>query len=197
MEAREWMESVNKDLENLPHGSEESAAHWFKRSIHRIPAYMTANNSTAYTPYIVSIGPYHHGSGNTKPMEYHKRRALRALWEALVPFAQDLKDAYDELSPEWHNNTDKFLQVMIVDGCFLLEILQPPTSTSSYAPDDPVFSRHVVPYLKRDMLMLENQLPLLVLRQLLDVQKDEPRNVKSTISLSFSYIYSLCPKISV
>ncbi|KAL1550548.1 UPF0481 protein [Salvia divinorum] len=191
MEVKEWMVSVNEQLGNLPHTSEESAQ-LSKRSIHRIPTSVTAINSTAYSPYIVSIGPYHHGSDNTKPMENHKRRALliflkrsnkplHAFWDALAPFAQDLKDAYDELSPEWHD-TDKFLQLMIIDGCFILEILRATNiSTFSdirdYAANDPVFSSHgdlyVVPYLKRDVLMLENQLPMLVLLKLVDVQKDQ------------------------
>ncbi|KAF7815365.1 UPF0481 protein [Senna tora] len=43
-----------------------------------------------------------------------------------------------------------------------------------YADNDPIFSDHgrlyVVPYLKRDMLMLENQLPMVVLRKLLEFE---------------------------
>ncbi|KAG6429366.1 hypothetical protein SASPL_107416 [Salvia splendens] len=134
-------------------------------------------------------------------MEKHKRRAflerskkpIHAFWEALAPVAQDLKDAYDELSPEWHkHDTDEFLQLMLINGCFILEILRVittfseappspsqhqgdhPTIVRVYAPNDPVFSHHgelsVVPYLKRDMLILENQL---VLQKLAALQKDE------------------------
>jgi hypothetical protein len=58
---------------------------------------------------------------------------------------------------------------MILDGCFMLEILR--GSTIDYASNDPIFSKHgkilyIMPLIKRDMLMLENQLPMRVLDEL-------------------------------
>ncbi|XP_039159009.1 UPF0481 protein At3g47200 [Eucalyptus grandis] len=68
---------------------------------------------------------------------------------------------------------------MITDGCFMLEIMRTVTSgekNNGYAPDDPIFSIHrleyIAPYIKRDMLLLENQLPLLVLYQLVAIAND-------------------------
>ncbi|KAE9453318.1 hypothetical protein C3L33_14780, partial [Rhododendron williamsianum] len=63
--------------------------------------------------------------------------------------------------------------MMIVDGCFMIEVLRNFTNTSNdYADNDPIFSNHgkllIVPYIRRDMLMLENQLPMLLLTTLLD-----------------------------
>lgn len=74
--------------------------------------------------------------------------------------------------------------MMILDGCFMLEILRVATTededgdnVDDYAPNDPVFSNHgklyIMPYLKRDMLMLENQLPMLLLTTLVAATKDE------------------------
>ncbi|KAH6809817.1 hypothetical protein C2S51_027600 [Perilla frutescens var. frutescens] len=215
MEDKEWVVNINKDLENLANTSEESAQ-WSKRSIYRIPASVTDINRRAYKPQIVSFGPYHHNDDNLKAMEPHKRRALlhflkrsnkplHTYVEAFAPIAHDLKHAYDQLNPQWHHDTDKFLELMIVDGCFILEILRSATSTSAqahrppapmmpaqnqapprindqsavlqdYAANDPIFSNHgklyIVPYLKRDMLMLENQLPILVLQKLVAIQND-------------------------
>lgn len=229
--AKQWVISINKELENLPNIPEESA-HWSKRSIYRIPASVTDINSRAYMPQIVSFGPYHHGNENMEAMEAHKRRAflhfikrskkpLQSYVDALAPAAQDLKDAYDQLGSYWQD-TEKFLQLMIVDGCFVLEILraatnravqaqahQPPAPLPTaqceaevelaaqprndqslvrdYAANDPIFSKHgelyIVPYLKRDMLMLENQIPMLVLEKLVAVQNDKSLKV---ISLSLT-----------
>lgn len=234
--AKQWVISINKELENLPNIPEESAR-WSKRSIYRIPASVTDINRRAYKPQIVSFGPYHHGNENMKAMEEHKRRALlhflkrskkslQSYVDALAPAAQDLKDAYDQLGPDWED-TEKFLELMIVDGCFVLEILRAATSATNraeqaqahhqppaplpaaqceaadeptqpqprndqslvrdYAANDPIFSKHgklyIVPYLKRDMLMLENQIPMLVLEKLVAVQNDKSLKV---ISLSLS-----------
>ncbi|XP_073056184.1 UPF0481 protein At3g47200-like [Primulina eburnea] len=209
-----WVIKINSELNNMSNTSTQSAQ-WSKRSIYRVSACVTDLNKKAYQPQMVSIGPYHHGEENLRPMEEHKHRALlhflkrskkplQSFIDELTPVVQDLKDAYDQLTdPKWHKDTEAFIKLMIMDGCFILEILrttsqpqpqpqpqpqsQPqPTTTDggddkttdhNYAANDPIFSSHgrlnIVPYLKRDMLMLENQIPILVLKKLVDVQNDE------------------------
>ncbi|KAI3892643.1 hypothetical protein MKW98_013929 [Papaver atlanticum] len=111
-----------------------------------------------------------------------------------LPVLQHLMDSYDSLDDELLHDQDGFLKLMILDGCFMLEILQwssvsdyhkalssgSVTAATSlagsindyfYADNDPIFSRHgklyVMSYIRRDMLMLENQLPMLLLKTLL------------------------------
>ncbi|KAI3876985.1 hypothetical protein MKX03_024570 [Papaver bracteatum] len=106
-----------------------------------------------------------------------------------LPVLQRLMDSYDSLDDEWLHDRDGFLKLMIYDGCFMLEILQwllvsdsdkaaPEGSAFTgsvdecyYADNDPIFSRHgklyFLSYIRRDMLMLENQLPMLLLQTLL------------------------------
>ncbi|XP_051116378.1 UPF0481 protein At3g47200-like [Andrographis paniculata] len=203
MNNQEWSIKIDEELKTLVDKSAESAR-WSRRSIYRIPATVTELNKRAYKPQIVSFGPYHHGVDYLKPMEEHKRRALLhflkragktigSCVDALTPVVQDLKDAYDQLDARWQNDTVAFLQMMIVDGCFILEILrattppdQPhpqdrtpaeePAGGEDYASNDPIFSKHgklyIVPYLRRDMLMLENQIPMLVFEKLVSIQND-------------------------
>ncbi|KAK1271139.1 hypothetical protein QJS04_geneDACA024899 [Acorus gramineus] len=120
-------------------------------------------------------------------MEEHKQRALlQFLRRCKKPFedfvkameevAGDLFEAYERLDERW-TDRGRFLQLMILDGCFMLEILRTATDSFSnpdYAENDPIFSPHgtlhMVPYIKRDMLMLENQLPLQVLERLITVE---------------------------
>ncbi|KAL8519902.1 hypothetical protein ACS0TY_010727 [Phlomoides rotata] len=216
MGEKQWVIKINDELKRLPDASEEST-HWSKRSIYRIPACVTEINKRAYKPQIVSFGPYHHGLEYLKAMEEHKRRALlhflerskeplQSFVDALIPVVGDLRDAYEQLDPKWQD-VDLFLEMMIVDGCFMLEILRSTTTTATqaehrplpppppqshqpeiqpheadhparvkdYAGNDPIFSNHgklyIVPYLKRDMLMLENQLPMLLLEKLVSTPK--------------------------
>ncbi|EPS62678.1 hypothetical protein M569_12114, partial [Genlisea aurea] len=186
----QWLIRIKTDLQELADASSQST-HWSKKSIYRIPASVTDLHKRAYTPQIVSIGPYHHGQPHLLPMEQHKRRALLhflkrakkpidAFVGALSPMVDDLKEAYDRLDPSWEDDGDgsKFLKMMITDGCFILEVLRktmdPAGCAEAYAPKDPIFSDHgrlhVVPYLKRDMLMLENQIPMAVLDTLVSLQ---------------------------
>ncbi|KAK3409582.1 hypothetical protein EUGRSUZ_J01693 [Eucalyptus grandis] len=163
------------------------------RSIYRVPARFTALNREAYQPQVVSFGPYHHGEAHLLPMEEHKRRTVRHLlkrskkpkecfFESLREVAWDLEESYDALDPKWKAGSGKdaapqFLELMITDGCFMLEILRFAASeVDDYAPNDPIFSYHgnihIMTDICKDMLMLENQLPMLVLDRLVAVESD-------------------------
>ncbi|PKU82917.1 UPF0481 protein [Dendrobium catenatum] len=79
---------------------------------------------------------------------------------------------------DWLKEKDEFLKIMITDSCFALEIMLADKrfaagEQSEYDSHDPVFGSermiYVVPDLKRDMLLLENQLPLLALTTLASI----------------------------
>lgn len=207
----DWVVKVNGQLDQLKHSSmEEIEQHWKKRSIYRLPTSITELNRRAYKPQVVSFGPFHHGHQHLQHMEAHKHRAflvflkrsnkpVEYFMESLAPLVQDLKKSYDFLDGQ--EDTDAFFKLMILDGCFMIEILRISASTdgfyqhhtwnatssanlyddndsfvADYAPSDPIFSNHgklyIMPYIKRDMLMLENQLPMLLLQNLLAIQND-------------------------
>lgn len=196
---KEWVIKVNDDVAQMDDSSNvEMFMHWKKRSIYQLPASFTYLNKSAYMPQTVSFGPYHHGQEHLQPMEEHKHRALLHFLkrsnkpvdcyiESLAPVMQDLKDSYDSLDAVWQQNTDAFLQLMILDGCFMLEILRVVARDRTrsirsslaleYPSNDPIFSDHaklyIMPNIKRDILLLENQLPMLVLHSLLAVQNDK------------------------
>ncbi|MBA0856712.1 hypothetical protein Goshw_001946 [Gossypium schwendimanii] len=82
-----------------------------------------------------------------------------------------------KLDPRWQDDDHKFMQLMILDDCLMLEISCLGTHTmEDYAETDPIFSNHgqihIIPFIKRDMLMLENQLPMQVLHSLVDVDSN-------------------------
>ncbi|XP_062198135.1 UPF0481 protein At3g47200-like [Phragmites australis] len=171
---------------------------WQRHCIYRVPACIKDLNPKAYRPQVVSLGPFHHGNAELLPMEEHKRRALRHLLRradrplkefraAMQDAAEQLESAYLDLGAEWRGGeggNERFLEMLIVDGCFLLEVMRVAVVAGhhdgDYALNDPIFSRHgvlyMVPYIRRDMLMLENQLPLLVFETLVAVETAMPQN---------------------
>ncbi|PIA40700.1 hypothetical protein AQUCO_02400043v1 [Aquilegia coerulea] len=124
-------------------------------------------------------------------MEDHKQRALLhflkrsnkpvgSYVEALQDRVQELRDSYDWIDPKWHDE-NMFLQLMIVDGCFMLEVLRSTTGVSNdYAYNDPIFSHHgkihIMPYIRRDMLMIQNQIPMLLLEILIADETGKEKN---------------------
>ncbi|KAF0889954.1 hypothetical protein E2562_034410 [Oryza meyeriana var. granulata] len=191
---RAWVADLERDLAGA--GAALELALWKKHSVHRVPVAVKDHHPQAYRPQVVSLGPFHHGDKRLLPMEQHKRRAvahllrrsgktageLVAVVEEVVP---ELEDAYQDLGDEWRGeqHRERFLQVMVTDGCFLLEMMRTAKAARGkhdeasgvYAQNDPVFGRHgalyVVPYVRRDMLIVENQLPLLLLQKLVAVEK--------------------------
>ncbi|CAL4899438.1 unnamed protein product [Urochloa decumbens] len=194
IEESAWVAEVEAAVTDVA-ASEQESAQWRLHSIYRVPACIKDLNRKAYQPQVVSLGPFHHGDTQLLPMDAHKRRALvhflrrarRPLAEfaAAVAGARDrLEGAYQGLGDEWRGGggEERFVELMVTDGCFLLEVMRTATGwePNDYAGDDPVFSAHgllyTVPYIRRDMLMIENQLPLLVLERLLAVESGKGGN---------------------
>ncbi|KAH6828386.1 hypothetical protein C2S53_019994 [Perilla frutescens var. hirtella] len=189
-----WVSKVNNQVNKLSETRSAESKRWQTQSIYWIPGTvkeLCSSSTTSYHPQMVSIGPYHHGNPHLEAMEDHKHRALlnflqrsktplHSYVKALLPVAKDFMEAYGRSPQNEMKDIEAFLQMMILDGCFILEIMRMSTATPEglvemgYAANDPVFSNHgklcFVPYLKRDMLMLENQLPLQVLVLLLLVE---------------------------
>ncbi|KAF6153790.1 hypothetical protein GIB67_001023 [Kingdonia uniflora] len=179
-----WVLDVKEKLSKVDTIME--AEHWTRHSINKIPPGVTNLNKKAYSPQSVSFGPYHKGEVHLMRMEDHKDRAfLHLLKRSNKPFENyvnevnkvlpELMEAYESLDPKWELDQTKFLELMIVDGCFMLEILRTSTGISNdYATNDLIFSYHgmlnFMPDLKRDMLMLQNQLPMLLLEKLVYVE---------------------------
>ncbi|KAI3945229.1 hypothetical protein MKX01_034990 [Papaver californicum] len=169
-----------------------------QQPIFKLPSSLKMGNVKAYEPQVVSIGPYHNGKPHLMPMEIHKKRALvhfvkrscvplETYINELMKVVDELKLSYAQLDEEWINDDKKFIELMIVDGCFLLEFLAVGTKVSidDYARSDPMFSFHgkTVNYDSaiKDLLTVENQLPYLVLTTLLSVARPQ-EDAHETIS---------------
>ncbi|CAL4987668.1 unnamed protein product [Urochloa decumbens] len=175
------------DIEKMFDGDEADlvaspAVEWRSHSIFRVPPHFKMVHGSAFKPQAVTLGPFHHDRDGNAIMEGHKRRAVRHLLRrAGKTLADELEDAYAGLDSEWlGQNRGRFLEVMIADGCFLLEVMRNyaiemnKKDSNDYMPSDPVFSPHAVvhiaAFLQRDMLMIESQLPLRLLQRIVAVE---------------------------
>ncbi|KAF7019717.1 hypothetical protein CFC21_032871 [Triticum aestivum] len=193
------MSSWVVDMEKKVQGAEPPAKveKWRKHCIFRVPLrfkVIDGRVSSVYKPQTVSLGPFHHDDKDLKPMEEHKLRAvhhllhrdsckttLSELVATMEKEGEELQDAYMELGDEWRGeeNRGKFLEMMIIDGCFLLEVMRTAIGgkysiPKDYKQDDPVFSwhgiQHIKPFVLRDMLLVENQLPLRLLEKIVTAE---------------------------
>ncbi|KAH7663963.1 hypothetical protein IHE45_14G090300 [Dioscorea alata] len=209
-EQNSWEEIIGEEMKRFDPKKEEEQRN--KKSIYRIPSFVKLMKSpTVSTPQVVSFGPYHHGEENLKFVEGYKQKALlhflhrnkKSLGHfvnAIKDFVEELQACYEFLEDKWEDEAE-FIKLMITDGCFMLEVLRFDSKSpqTQHTCNDPIFSvqafQHKLPYIKRDMLMLENQLPLLVIKVLIDAEKAD-QCCSPVETEGRSWILNLCGKSS-
>ncbi|KAG7556110.1 hypothetical protein ISN44_As11g021780 [Arabidopsis suecica] len=168
-----------------------SAAHQ-SCCIFRIPHTLVQSNETAYKPKIVSIGPYHHDDRKSdkakksrfQMIQQHKQRYLDIFLSKTTKKGVGLEDLQkvvwkkehlirDSYSEELQLNQVELIDLMVLDGCFILMLF---LLVSRKVPhktfEDPIFMlRWILPTLRSDLLLLENQVPLFLLRDLFETSK--------------------------
>ncbi|KAM1428434.1 hypothetical protein ACFX2I_044762 [Malus domestica] len=146
--------------------------------IFRVPNKIRRKKVQAYEPDIVSIGPFHSGRrGNQFQLMENVKRwylqcllshaniTLASLIKGVVDFDKCPRNCYAE--PFDHLNEKDFVEMMVLDGCFLIELFRKRFSVDQRDENDPVFNVScMLEYLYHDVLLLENQLPWFVLERL-------------------------------
>ncbi|KAI3997437.1 hypothetical protein MKX01_008044 [Papaver californicum] len=180
-----WSSILDINLEEEdPYKELEVGIQKKQQPIFKLPSSLKMVNVKAYEPQVVSIGPYHNALVH---FVKRSRIPLQTYVTELMKAVDELKLSYAQLDQEWIHDDQIFVELMIVDGCFLLEFLAVVTKVSidDYARSDPMFSFHgkTVNYDStiKDLLTVENQLPYLVLATLLSVARPE-EDAHETIS---------------
>ncbi|XP_010938732.1 UPF0481 protein At3g47200-like [Elaeis guineensis] len=133
-------------------------------------------NAKSFEPEVVAIGPYHRGKTHLQPAEDHKRAAAHK-------FTLGSKHCIDEFYSKVKNEAtraracyadkfelmtdEEFTQMLFFDGCFVLHFI------SCYVEGDMkevTMSTHLHGFIVRDMFLLENQLPYVVLYALMSLK---------------------------
>jgi len=154
-----------------------------RRCIYRFPGFMW---TVCTRPQVVSLGPYHYGHPQFKPMEKLKRRMLgyylakigKDLEEAVAAMRSEVEDlmmAYDGLEAVWNNDKERFVQLMVVDGCFLLELH---FLMHGMEDDDDLRICYdeiwpVSSAVHTDTIVLENQVPIRALEIMAELGRDK------------------------
>ncbi|WCJ41730.1 hypothetical protein M5689_022578 [Euphorbia peplus] len=150
-------------------------------SIFRVPQNILNLHPRSFQPELVSIGPYYHGEQRLQMMEEHKCRILGVflgvvqdngvviddLYKAIEKNEEDIRGCYSQDTKKF--NSKELVEMMILDGCFILYLLCVQGTILVPEAEDPIFNMPCMEYLiTRDLLMLENQIPFFVLQILYD-----------------------------
>jgi hypothetical protein len=126
-------------------------------SIFKVPAHVRKVDNRAYSPRIVGIGPFHHKRKALRAFEDKKKRFLSRLQNQMRRRGceVDLEKAMKEMEEKTRKcysedferiTSDDFVKMMLLDGCFIVELLR------LYTKSDQVlfFSRNEQPHTKKD-----------------------------------------------
>ncbi|KAM0047385.1 hypothetical protein Hdeb2414_s0009g00327801 [Helianthus debilis subsp. tardiflorus] len=131
---------------------------------------------TYYVPKVVSIGPYHFGEPKLQLIEKRKpviamklfsnnKEAIISLYETLSEpeLVKELRSFYEENSTTEY--PDKvFTKMMLLDGCFILYFID--FLYRGGAEDYSELKSNEIFFVRRDLYLLENQIPFKVLMKL-------------------------------
>ncbi|XP_062166172.1 UPF0481 protein At3g47200-like [Alnus glutinosa] len=165
------------------------------------PSFKSGIDKSYKEPQKISIGPYHKIDNQInikwQCLEYLLQKNepnLKRYIESLRPLEQQIRECYSE---EIDLSTDDFLQMMVLDGCFILEWLCFTCTVGRHMED--VSDRHPLAQIDRvillkiypvDLLLLENQIPFFVPEKLFEVSKMTLKGIDLSLSSIGAEVFS-------
>ncbi|KAK7825100.1 upf0481 protein [Quercus suber] len=149
--------------------------------IFKTPTILLELNEKAYVPDAFSIGPFHHGCPKFEETEKIKRMYLEGLFSRSPSPEKMLRDLINSVkhverevrecySGPIGYSPDEFVKILVIDGCFIIELFRKMTAEKPIELDDPIFTRAcMLQFLLHDLILLENQVPWMVLDHLFNM----------------------------
>ncbi|KAI8012377.1 UPF0481 protein [Camellia lanceoleosa] len=187
---------IDKKLDELPPIPSE-------RCIFRVHDLLRKENEKAYEPNVVAIGPYHHGKDNLQPMEDHKLRYLQQLLQRrnetsaeryIVAMQESEQRARKFYAEPISLDSNAFVKMMVLDSCFIVELLRKYVRKSLRDPNDCIFLLdHIELGTRRDLMLFEKQLPFFIVMQLFNMTRDYSDRLDNLIGMFVIFFLQITP----
>uniref|UniRef100_A0A0E0KCV7 Uncharacterized protein n=1 Tax=Oryza punctata TaxID=4537 RepID=A0A0E0KCV7_ORYPU len=163
------VEAMQRRLDAVPPGPDDPY------TIFRLPAAVRERHRDLYEPKLVSVGPYYNGRDGLGSAQRHKWRLLRDFLSrknddkagigAYVRAARAVEAEARRCYAEGFDDmgADEFAEMLVLDGCFLLEFFLRKGEGQLAAPGGAKWAWH---HMYHDVLLLENQIPFFVVERL-------------------------------
>ncbi|KAH6769112.1 hypothetical protein C2S51_014448 [Perilla frutescens var. frutescens] len=168
--------------------AEKVSSHRGRRRIRRLPAVLRYEERTKhnYEPKIISFGPFHHGKPSLHLGETFKLKALETFLSTcdnkdklffhntIESNIDEIRRCYDEVSIEEHDDA-ALAEMMLLDGFFIVSLMELLFNTESLINVLFTIGMAGFSYAVRDMFLLENQIPYLVIKLIIKLRYDDAR----------------------
>ncbi|KAK7300107.1 hypothetical protein RJT34_10941 [Clitoria ternatea] len=138
--------------------------------IYRVPLDIRNVNTEAYTPRVVSIGPFHSDNAELQNMKSLKQSYCKRFIKKAETCLDDLVNFVQQSEPkiracysdEIKYTSEEFVELLLVDCGFIIELLMeyyPVPNLTVTDNGDEIIPRWLINNIATDLLLLENQLP--------------------------------------
>ncbi|KEH16373.1 hypothetical protein MtrunA17_Chr8g0334951 [Medicago truncatula] len=162
---------------------------WPQCCIYKVPTTLLKVKDEAYTPLLISIGPIHHNNNKKlEEMQEYKHRYFHYFWNRLDS-KNDLMNYKEFLQQEDQNirrcyqkkfydiSNEQMVDMILLDSVFIMELFLRENKKWEHKDDYIITQLCVSRSIQRDLLLIENQLPMYVLEKLYGTVV--PNNVKN------------------
>ncbi|KAM4072236.1 hypothetical protein ACB094_11G122600 [Castanea mollissima] len=174
--------------------------------IYRVPKRLREVNKDAYTPKLISIGPFHHGKEELRDMETQKLRYYIGFCDRTKIRPNDIARVVAERELEILRcyegiigfTREDFMKMVVLDSIFIIEHFFRATAEGEHE-NNYTGNKVSKPWLKGhimlDLILLENQLPFFILEELYknffssDENKDDTF-IKLACKYFWKYLFS-------
>ncbi|KAI3514391.1 hypothetical protein L1887_12757 [Cichorium endivia] len=157
-------------------------------------------NQEYYEPAVVSIGPYHHGRDDLAAAEKYKlitldefrlsceQHSMVSLDDKVFEVVNDARKCYIDGSTDKYND-EEFNRMMLRDGCFVLFFIECLANWKKILfLNNEYLGAMGFANITRDILLLENQIPFVVLQVLLDLRFPDKGKGEEILNKFFNYL---------
>ncbi|KAA8517953.1 hypothetical protein F0562_015427 [Nyssa sinensis] len=163
------IENLQEPLQSTKQGVQKESSSSPRWSICKVPENIRNFNEDAYSPHIICIGPFHSSNQKLETMEAHKRLYMNSFLERINETQETMR-----VCPEAHDcyrgsnyDENSLSERLLLDGCFIVELFLRQQRLVHPTDEDKIIKNpSMIPLLQRDLLLLENQIPFCVLKQL-------------------------------
>ncbi|XP_042963905.1 UPF0481 protein At3g47200-like [Carya illinoinensis] len=150
--------------------------HLFTCCIYKVSDDIRQSNKEAYTPQVISIGPFHRNNPKLQEMESFKLRHLERFLERAEKKLEDIistvigeeKRVRKSFSETITLGSDDFVKMILVDACFIIEFFWRAMPGDFLINGYPGFRdrESLLKRMQMDLILLENQLPFFIIEKI-------------------------------
>ncbi|KAF8023311.1 hypothetical protein BT93_F0726 [Corymbia citriodora subsp. variegata] len=179
--------NIQTDMDNLPRVSTECC-------IYRVPEKFRRANAEAYTPQVVSIGPFHRDKTELQLTEEIKLRYLKGFLHHikadLVSLTRNIYEMESHIRQSYQENltqgSEELIRIILMDAAFVVELFIRNHYPKYREENEEIFSKQWMrDCVFHDVLLLENQVPFFVLENLYKLT--ELSTTVTFLKLSYEY----------